>query len=107
MEFSDYIGTFGALIFVLMLIWGLSVAARRFGLVPGARIPGKTNNGKRLRVLDVLALDTKRRLLLVAKDDDEHLILLGPTSELIVDKSPATSKPDNIPNVTDEDDNIT
>jgi flagellar protein FliO/FliZ len=103
MEFTDYIGTIGALIFVLVLIWGLSVAARRFGLVPGAHIMGKTGRQKRLKILDSLALDTKRRVILIAKDNEEHLILLGPSSEVIIDKSTAPSAPDDTSDVIDQE----
>ncbi len=67
---------------VLLLLLGIILlggwAARRFGL-PGA-MTGMRRGGRphrRLRVREILPLDARRRLVLVARDDVEHLLLIG------------------------------
>jgi hypothetical protein len=39
-----------------------------------------------LSIVEVAGIDAKRRLLLVRRDDVEHLILLGGTSEIVVER---------------------
>jgi len=74
------------LIFVLMLIVGLAWAARRFGLMPGSvrMTPGRN---KRLSIVEVAGIDAKRRMVLVRRDDVEHLLLLGATSETVIERA--------------------
>ncbi len=83
MEFETYIRFIVALLFVLALIGLLTWLVRRFGL--GGRI-GSRNRGKsRIGVVELAPVDAKRRLVLVRRDDQEHLILLGANSELLVE----------------------
>ena len=84
MEFADYARFLFALLLVLGLIGLLAVAAKRFGLTPKIiRNPNKKD--QRLAVVDMTAIDGKRRLVLVRRDDVEHLILLSPTAETVVE----------------------
>ena len=84
MEIADYLRFALALAFVLGLIGILAIVAKRFGMAP--RISkGLGTSDKRLRIVDVATVDAKRRLVLVRRDDVEHLILLGPTSETVVE----------------------
>ncbi len=83
MEIDTYIRFIGALVFVLALIGLLTWLVRHFGL--GGRI-GSRNRGKsRIGVVELASVDAKRRLVLVRRDDQEHLILLGASSELLVE----------------------
>jgi flagellar protein FliO/FliZ len=84
MDFAgvDYMKFLMALVFVLGLIWGLTLAAKHFGL--GNRGPVKRGAAKRLSIIETMALDAKRRMVIVRMDDTEHLLLLGQTSEQIV-----------------------
>ena len=98
MEFADYLRFIAALAFVVGLIGILALVARRFGMTPRiTRTPGK--RGKRLSIVDILPVDGKRRLLLIRRDDVEHLVLLGPNSETIVERGisadPATLNEDD------------
>ncbi|HUH84437.1 MAG TPA: flagellar biosynthetic protein FliO [Stellaceae bacterium] len=71
-----------ALAFVLALIVALAYVVRRFGL--GGRFV--VSGGKRrLAIIEVLPLDTKRRLVLLSRDGVEHLVLLGATSDLLIE----------------------
>lgn len=83
MEFETYIRFIVALLFVLALIGLLTWLVRHFGL--GGRI-GSRNRGKsRIGVVELAPVDAKRRLVLVRRDGREHLILLGASSELLVE----------------------
>ncbi len=69
----------GALIFVLALIALVAWLMRRYG--PAMRLgrPG------RLGVVESIALDNRHRLLLVRRDNVEHLLLLGTAGDLVVE----------------------
>ncbi len=41
---------------------------------------------RRLRVIEATSLDSRRRLVLVGRDDRAHLILLGPGGDLVVER---------------------
>ena len=82
-DFTGYLRCALALIFVLALIGILVAVARRFGF--GYATPSKTGHGRRLSIVEIMPIDTKRRLVLVRRDDREHLILLGQTSETLIE----------------------
>ena len=79
-----------ALVLVLGLIALLAYAARHFGFA--ARTTG-TRRGRRLAISEILAVDARRRLVLFRRDDVEHLVLLGPTQDLLIETLPATNSP--------------
>lgn len=81
MEFASYFRFILALVFVLGLIGLLAWLARRFGMMPKARRGGS----KRLSIVEVAAVDAKRRLVLVRRDEVEHLIMLSATSDLVIE----------------------
>lgn len=64
-----------ALIFVLALIGVLTALARRFGWGYSGRF--RRDRGHRLSISETIPLDARRRLVLVRRDDVEHLLLLG------------------------------
>lgn len=72
-----------ALIFVLGLIGALTVLARKMGF--GHRAPRRRGGTRRLEIIDSMPLDPKRRLVLVRRDDVEHLLLLGGSGENVVE----------------------
>jgi len=83
MEIEGYFRFLLALIFVLALIGVFAALARRLGFgFPTASRKGK---GRRLSVSEVMNVDTKRRLLLVRRDDVEHLVLVGGGSDTVVE----------------------
>lgn len=83
LELGDYLKFVFALVFVLALIAGLTTLARRLGY--GFRTPIRGGKQRRLDVIEILPLDAKRRLVLVRRDGTEHLVLLGPGSDLVVE----------------------
>ncbi len=81
MELTDYLRFLAALAFVLALIGGLAWLLRRTGW------GGKVVTGRhgRLGVVEVAPVDAKRRLVLLRRDGVEHLVLLSPTRETVIE----------------------
>ena len=48
-------------------------------------IRGGRNRTPRLAVLDAAAIDTRRRLVLVRRDDVEHLVMIGGPSDIVIE----------------------
>jgi len=103
MEYSDYLRFFLALIFVLSLIGLLAWMGRRLGAFPG--IPKRRQGEPRLRAVESIPLDARRRVVLVRRDDVEHLILLGPATETIVETGilPPAPSSETAPESDDQD----
>ncbi len=75
-----------ALLFVLGLIGALAWLVRRAGLLPGiAGAMGRTSPA-RLGVRETISIDPRHRLVLVARDDVEHLLLIGPSGDLVIER---------------------
>ncbi len=91
MEFTSYLRFGAALVLVLGLIGIAAWAARRFGFA--GRLPAARGRGRRLAVLDVTPLDTKRRLVLVRRDGVEHLVLLGSAGDLVIERGIPVAHP--------------
>ena len=72
-----------ALVAVVALIALAAWAARRFGLAGKFAAP---NGRRRLSIVETAALDGKRRLVLVRRDDTEHLVLLSDEGALLVER---------------------
>jgi flagellar protein FliO/FliZ len=71
-----------AFVFVISLMLGLPWILKKTG-VRGAMM--QTLGKRRLKVVEFMTLDARRRLVLVRRDDKEHLLLLGPSSEVVVE----------------------
>lgn len=82
METTDYIKFFAALIFVLGLMGGLALVLKRIGLSSASMIPA---DKRRLKVLEILPLDARRKAVLLARDGAEHLVIFGPAGETVVE----------------------
>jgi flagellar biogenesis protein FliO len=84
------------LVVVLLLVGVVIWLVRQFA---GARLNGAgRGRGPRLGVIDALSIDSRRKLVLVRRDNVEHLILVGGPSDLVVEPSivrgvPAGSRP--------------
>lgn len=70
-----------ALVFVLALMGGLSLVMKRFAHNHPLTAPGK----KRLKIVEVLPLDARRRAILLKRDGREHLVILGANGETVVE----------------------
>lgn len=77
----DYLKFILSLGFVLALMGLLAYAMRRAGLGK----MGLTGMNKRLGVLETRPIDHRHKLVLVKCDDREHLIILGPQGQTVID----------------------
>ena len=85
MENENYLRFILALVFVIGLIGVLAYTARRLGFgFPAQSIKGR--NDRRIGVVEVAPLDARRRLILVRRDDVEHLLVVSPTSETVIER---------------------
>ena len=82
MNIESYLYAVLALVFVLALLGLFYLVMRRLGI--GGTLP-RTRGERRLRVVEVLPVDAKRRLVLLRRDGREHLVLLGPESDLLIE----------------------
>ncbi len=60
-------------------------------------IRGGRNRQPRLSVLDAAAVDTRRRLVLVRRDDVEHLLMIGGPTDIVVESRIVTTAPTELP----------
>lgn len=83
-----------ALVVAVLLIAALYWVVRRLS---GLRLGG-IGRGRvpRLAVVDATPVDSRRRLVLVRRDNVEHLILIGGPSDLVVEPSIVRSRPRTI-----------
>ena len=72
-----------AFVFVIGLIGLMGLAMKRYGR--RQRIFGAQGEGGRLDIIEVRYLDARRRLVLVRRDQAEHLLLLSDKGELVVE----------------------
>src|SRR5262245_16314082 len=75
---------FLAFLVVLGLIGGAAYLVRRFG---ADRLGTTTARGRqpRLAVIDATPVDSRRRLVLIRRDNVEHLLLIGGPSDVVVE----------------------
>ncbi len=73
-----------AVLVVLALIAVFVWVMRR---ISGARFSGSRNRQPRISIMDAAALDTRRRLILIRRDNVEHLLLVGGPSDVVVEQN--------------------
>lgn len=67
----------------LLVLLGLFYYLARF--LSGQTRLGKWRNGQRIGVVDTAAIDGSRRLVLIRRDNVEHLLLLSGEGDLVVE----------------------
>jgi len=93
MDAIDYIRTLGALALVLAMLMGAAYALRRWGhRIPGVGI-GTARTGSRLGVVSTQMVDARHKLVLVRRDEVEHLLLIGPQGATLVESGIASNVP--------------
>jgi flagellar protein FliO/FliZ len=90
LSLTDYLRFFLALGVVLGLIALTALMAKRLGF---GNQTGMGRGTRRLGMVESLMIDSRRRLILVRRDSTEHLILVGPTSDLLVETGIPASAP--------------
>jgi flagellar protein FliO/FliZ len=81
MDMLEIARYFAALLLVLALIGGAGLVARKWG-VPGVT---KAVSDKRLSVVETLMIGPRQKLLIVRRDQTEHVIFTGPEGVCLVE----------------------
>src|ERR1700683_714487 len=83
---------FFAFVAVLVLIGGAAWLVSRFA---ANRLGANTNRGRmpRLAVIDAAAVDGRRRLVLVRRDNIEHLLMVGGPTGIVVETNIVRAMP--------------
>jgi flagellar protein FliO/FliZ len=84
MSIQDITYFLAALLFVLALMGGLALLLKKLGIAGPAMV---TPTKRRLKVIENLALDSRRRVVLIQRDGVEHMILLGQNSDLVIEQN--------------------
>ncbi|MDN2568179.1 flagellar biosynthetic protein FliO, partial [Aquibium sp. A9E412] len=81
---SAVMWTLGALLLLFLVLLAVRLMRRvgGRGFAPGGR-----HRKPRLAVTDAVSLDNNRRLLLVRRDDVEHLVMIGGPSDIVVERA--------------------
>jgi flagellar protein FliO/FliZ len=85
MDLGEYFRFFLALGFVLVLIAGLAALVRRSGFGDPLAMTPTSAGERRLTLVEVRPLDAKHKLVLLRRDDREHLVLLGAAGDLLIE----------------------
>ncbi len=77
------------LLFLVVLLGLLALAfwlLRRFG---GGRLGGASTRGRqpRLAMIDQAAIDNRRRLVLIRRDNVEHLLIIGGPTDVVIEQN--------------------
>ena len=75
--------TFAALILLVIVLVIIKLIR---SLTFGTFVAGGRNRKTRLAVMDAAAVDSHRRLVLVRRDDIEHLLLIGGPTDVVVER---------------------
>ncbi len=70
-----------ALAFVLALMGGLALVMKKIGLGQ-AGLAGRGD--KRLKLVEVMPIDARRKAVILQCDDEQHLVILGPTGDTVI-----------------------
>ncbi len=77
-----------ALAVVVGLMGGLAFVLKKLGLATPQSI--KTSDRRRLKIVESLPLDARRRLMIIQCDGQEHLIIVGANSETVIQSNIGT-----------------
>lgn len=73
-----------AIVFGLM---GLLGYALKYINMRGMKLPGLTTRAQRLQIVESLTVDVRRRLVIIRRDDVEHLLLLGANQDIVIESN--------------------
>lgn len=88
-DFTQVAIAFGGLLILLALFY---YGARAFS---GSTRFGKWRLGQRIGVVDSMPVDGARRLILVRRDDTEHLLLLSSHGDVVIETGIPATGPEN------------
>lgn len=80
-ELPQIVRLFAALAFVIALMGGLSLILKKIGMPGTPNTPAKQ---RRLRIIESMPLDARRRVVILQCDDKQHLVILGASGETVI-----------------------
>ena len=89
----DYSRFVLALMIVVGLIGLFAFVLRRIGF-GSIRTSSSSGQQRRLKIQEVASIDARRKLVLVRRDDTEHLVLLGLSQDLLIESGIPVSDSD-------------
>jgi len=82
------------LAFVIVFgLLGLMGFALKYVNQRGIKLPGMGDDSRRLKLIESLSLDVGHRLVIVKRDDKEHLLLLGSNHDIVVETNMESPPP--------------
>src|SRR5712691_287109 len=86
MDFDVSVRVFGILILIIVMIGVVFWLVRWFG---GDRLGAAGGRGRqpRLAVIDAAMVDGRRRLVLIRRDNVEHLLIIGGPTDVVVEQN--------------------
>ena len=85
MEPHDILRFVSALVLVVSLMGILWIILKRLNISGGMLLPqGKK---RRLMIVETLPLDMKHKAILLRRDNTDHLVILGPNGETVIERS--------------------
>lgn len=81
MHWTDYLRFVMAFVFVIGLMGGFYLILKKLNLGMTQPSSGK----RRLRIVESLMLDSRHRAVILQRDDKEHLVILSPTGETVIE----------------------
>jgi flagellar protein FliO/FliZ len=87
MDTIDPVQVIFAFLLVIGLIGLMALGLKRYNVMQkqGKTLFGIREEAGRVKVVEVRYLDAKRRLVLIRRDGVEHLLLLGGSSDLVIE----------------------
>ena len=101
MALLELIRTLGALAVVLGLLAGGLWAVKRYNIALPGRVGGSSD--RRLQLVERLSVDTKRSAVLLRRDGQEHLIILSPEGNMLVESMKAPTPRKKAPTKAEEE----
>jgi flagellar protein FliO/FliZ len=74
-----------SLLFVIGLMGGLWYILKKIGVNGSYSLP--TSKKRRLKIIEILPIDMRHKAVLLRRDDKDHLVILGPNGETVVEHS--------------------
>lgn len=85
METNEVLRFLSALVFVISLMGGLWLILKKMGINGGFTL--QQGKKRRLALVEMLPIDPKHKAVLLRCDDKDHLVILGPNGETVVETS--------------------
>lgn len=84
MEPTAYLRVIVSLVLVVGLMLAVLWALRRFNI--GGMV-ARPSSRRRLAVVETMAVDSRRRLILVRRDGVEHLLMIGGAQDVVIERA--------------------